>query len=121
MKKRLGKPGGWGLEASLTVEASYVMAMVILSLAVLIRTAYSQCARTTAVMKLHWRVEQLLGQEEDQDKALDHGQVSREDGKVEGYIRTAGWEKEISVGVHEPEEALRLITIFEPDHDGPDN
>lgn len=101
--------------ASMTVEASYVMATVIIALAVLIRTAYGQCARTTGVMKLHWRVEQMRYQEEDQERSLDHGQVARKSGKVEGYVQTAGWEKAITAGVYEPEEALRLITIFEPD------
>ena len=53
--------------------------------------------------------------EEDQERSLDHGQVTRKSGKVEGYVQTAGWEKAITAGVYEPEEALRLITIFEPD------
>ena len=33
--------------ASLTVEASYVMPMVIFALAVLVRTAYGECIETT--------------------------------------------------------------------------
>ena len=32
----------WKIQASYTVEASYIMSMVILSLAVLIRAAYGQ-------------------------------------------------------------------------------
>lgn len=115
MNKSVKKAENAVVAASLTVEASYVMAIVIVALAVLIRTAYSQCARTTDVMKLHWRVEQLRCQEEDQEKAIERGQVTRESGRVEGYIKCAGWEKEISAGAHEPEEALRLITIFGPD------
>lgn len=115
MTKSLERTGDAMVPASLTVEASYVMAMVILALAVLIRTAYGQWARTTEVMKLHWRVEQLRYQEEDQERSLGHGQVTRESGKVEGYVQTPGWEKAISAGVHEPEEALRIITVFEPD------
>lgn len=115
MNKSVKKAGNAMAAASLTVEASYVMAMVIVALAVLIRAAYSQCARTTDAMKLHWRVEQLRCQEDDQEKALERGQVTRESGKVEGYIKSAGWEKEISAGAYEPEEALRLITIFGPD------
>lgn len=101
--------------ASLTVEASYVMPMVIFALAVLVRTAYGECIETTEVMRLHWRVEQLRYQEEDQEKILDKGKVSKNSEKVEGYIHFPEWEKEITAGVHEPEETLRLITIFEPD------
>lgn len=108
------------MAASFTVEVSYVMAMVIFALAMLVRTAYSQCVETTEVMKLHWRVEQLRYREEDQEKALDNGQVSKSSEKVEGYIHLEGWEKEITAGVHQPEEALRLITIFEPDEEAED-
>ena len=102
-------------KASLTVEASYVMAMVVFALAVLVRTAYSRCVETAEVMKLHWRVEQLRYQEEDREKSLNFGQVVKSSGKVEGYIHDGDWEKESAAGVHEPEEALRLITMFEFD------
>ena len=77
-------------KASLTVEASYVMAMVVFALAVLVRTAYSRCVETAEVMKLHWRVEQLRYQEEDREKSLNFGQVVKSSGKVEGYFCTAG-------------------------------
>ena len=49
-------PGARRISASMTVEASYIMAMVLLSLAVLIRTAYFECGKTTKIMQLHWAV-----------------------------------------------------------------
>lgn len=103
------------LSASLTVEASYVMVMVILALAVLVRAAYVQCGRTTDVMRLHYAVEQLRYREDDQKKALLRGQAERKNAQVEGYIDARTWKKEITVKVYEPEEILRKIAVFERD------
>jgi len=97
----------------MTVEASYVMAIVIFTLAVLIRTAYFQYRKTGEVMGLHCVVEQLRCREEEQAKILPHGQAERSGSQVEGYIDGGTWKKEITAGVHEPEGFLRKIGIFE--------
>lgn len=111
MKSRCQKE--FQLTASITVEAAYVMVMVILALTIMIQAAYGQCKKTTEVMKLHYIVEQVRHQEEKKNCILPHGQVSCNSGQVKGYIHTEAWEKEIVVQVHEPEELLRKMTILE--------
>ena len=54
----------WKIQASYTVEASYIMSMVILSLAVLIRAAYGQYLDKTSLFLMNYAVERLYGQEE---------------------------------------------------------
>lgn len=89
------------------------MAIVILALAVLIRTAYFQCGKTTELMRLHCVVEQLRCREKEQVKVLQYGQAERTSAQVNGYIDMGIWRKEITVGLHEPEELLRKIGAFE--------
>lgn len=101
------------LPAGIAVEASYVMAMVILALAVLIKGAYGQCRRITRVMNLHCAVQMRRSQEEPQEKSWPWGYVSIESGRVKGYMRSGAWEKQITVPFHEPEETLRKLTIPE--------
>ena len=101
------------LPAGITVEASYVMAIVILSLAVLIRTAYAQWRKTAEVMDLHYHVEQARYQEGEVSRNLSRGMVEKRDDEVEGYIDTGRWKKEISVKIYEPEKLLRKIAVFE--------
>lgn len=103
------------VSASMTVEASYIMVMVLLSLAVLIRTAYVECGKTAKIMELHRAVERLRFGEEAQEKRLPHGQAKRDKDQVEGYIEGGSWKKEILSGVYEPEEMLRKIAAFEKD------
>lgn len=100
------------LPAGMTVEASYVMTMVILALAFLIRTAYGRYRRATEVMHLHHVEEQLRYREEEEERVLPDGQAVRSSGRVEGYVRQDDWEKEITMKVHEPEELLRKLTIW---------
>lgn len=115
---RAGKDiGNHRLSASMTVEASYIMAIVILALAVLIRTAYLQCGKTVQVMHLHCAVEQLRSREGEDNKMLIHGQVERNLKQVEGYTDGKTWRKEIVVDTYEPEEILRKIAVFEK-HNG---
>ncbi len=47
----------WKIQASYTVEASYIMSMVILSLAVLIRAAYGQYLDKTSLFLMNYAVE----------------------------------------------------------------
>lgn len=107
------KNTGHSLSAGITVEASYVMALVLMVLAVLIRTALGQCRYTTQVMRLHHVTEQLRYQETDEERTWSHGQVRRKNGHVDGYAKTDGWEKTITEKAHEPEEILRMLTIFQ--------
>ena len=100
------------LPASMTVEASYVMAMVLMALSVLIRTAYGEFCWTTEVMNLHGIVQKHRFREEDQESILNHGQVKKDSGEVEGYVGISGREKEIITKIYEPEEVLRMLTIF---------
>lgn len=111
VKKVMKTPG---LSASMTVEASYVMAVVLLSLSVLIRTAYIRCGKTAEVMELHRAVERLrFGEEAGQKKTLPHGQAERGTRQVEGYLNAGPWEKEIISEIYEPEEVLRKMAVFE--------
>ena len=47
----------WKIQASYTVEASYIMSMVILSLAVLIRAAYGQYLDKTSLFLMNYAVD----------------------------------------------------------------
>ena len=104
---------GQKLPASMTVETSYVMAIVILALSVMIQTAYRQCKKTTEVRKLHQLVEQVCYEETEQSHSLLNGEVSSNSKEVEGYIQIDSWNKQITVQVHEPEEFLRKMTVLE--------
>ena len=108
--------------ASYTVEASYVMAIVIFSLAILIKAAYTQCKEQTGVFKLHYVVEQLRGQEAQEELEFLvsqwKGYAVREEGKVEGTLEGSSWTKEIQVSVHNPEKLMRMSTIFQADGQG---
>lgn len=103
--------------ASYTVEASYIMAMVLLALAVLIRAAYTQCREETGIFRLHHVVEQLRGQETQIQKEFSggtwRGQAHRDETQVMGKVQGQTWEKEIQADVYEPEEMMRMLTIFE--------
>ncbi len=116
----MGNPEGRAcrrFSASYTVEASYVMAIVILSLAVLIRTAYGQCVEFTGFMRLHYMVEFVRSREAETEKKLSlsggGGSVQRKDDEVSGTAVGDGWEKEIEASVHEPEKLMRMLTVFD--------
>lgn len=104
--------------AGYTVEASYIMAMVLLSLSVLIRSGYTKYKEETGIMRLHHVVEQLRGQEKEEDKVLNLGEWNIEAGrfktKAEGTFKDRGRQKKIQAGVHEPENMMRLLTVFQP-------
>ncbi len=105
-------------QASYTVEASYVMAIVILSLAVLIRAAYGQCTEITGIMRLHHMIELVRSKEDSAEMEVSlsgmNGSVIRKGGEVSGAASGSAWEKEIRVAVHEPEKWMRMLTIFDP-------
>ena len=100
----------WKIQASYTVEASYIMSMVILSLAVLIRAAYGQYLDKTSLFLMNYAVERLYGQEENKSEALQYGSVSgnavRTKTQVTGTICGQDHMRSIQKRVHEPEEVL---------------
>ncbi len=112
-----GRCGGPAACASYTVEASCVMAMVLLSLAMLIRTAYGRCRQETGIMKLHHTVEMLRCREDETDWDFSSGawtgQAERDAGQVSGSAYGEDWKKEITVQLREPEQMMRMLTVFD--------
>ncbi len=110
MKKR-------GKRASYTVEASCVMAVTLMSLAMLIGTAYRRSREETGIMRLHHLVELVRGQEEEKEMDIAgtawKGSVRRESSGGAGSVRGDGWGKEIEIHAHEPENMMRMLTIFD--------
>ncbi len=110
------------VSASYTVEASYVMAIVIFALAVLIQTAYSRCRTETGILRLQHAVEMVRGQGDEKVTQFTvagmNGFAERTDKAAEGRITGNGWQKEISVNVHKPEAFMRMLTIFQSDGEG---
>ena len=107
----------WKIQASYTVEASYIMSIVILSLAVLIRAAYGQYRDKTSLFLMNDAVERLYGQENNKNETLQYGLASgnaeRTKSQVTGTIRCQGRVRSIQKRVHEPEEVLWMMTIFQ--------
>ena len=101
------------VSASMTVEASYVMALTILALAVMIRASGFQRQKTVDVMNLHCAVERLQYREDERQAELPFGRVEREGGRIKGYTNTDKWKKEIDVKFSEPEEILRKLAAFQ--------
>lgn len=104
--------------ASYTVEASYIMAMTLLLLSVLIRVGYTRYKEETGIMRLHHVVEQIRGQEKEKERTVDTGgrkiKVERTEIQVKGSLRYQNDEKGIEVKIHEPENMMRMMTIFQP-------
>ena len=98
-----------GLTASYTVEAAYVMTIVLLSISFLIRTAYGWCMETTGMMRLHHMVEYVRCQEDEEQR----GGALRKGGKVYGTMESGDRKREIEAGVYEPESRMRILTIFD--------
>lgn len=105
------------IQASYTVEASYIMSIVILSLAVLIRAAYGQYRDKTSLFLMNDAVERLYGQENNKNETLQYGLASgnaeRTKIQVTGIIRCQDRARSIQKRVHEPEEVLWMMTIFQ--------
>ncbi len=103
--------------ASYTVEASYIMAIVLLSLSCLIQTAFVRCREAVGTMRLHQVVEQLRGQEKEQQRewtiGQGAGQAERLKDKAVGRTELPGGEKEIWSSIHAPEDMMRMMTIFD--------
>lgn len=113
------------MAASYSVEASYIMAMTLLALSVLIRSAYAEYREETNIMRLHHIVEQLRGWDEYGEKKERTisggewiGQVSRYEKEVEGILKSQTKEREIETKIHAPEDMMRMMTIFQAEGEG---
>ncbi len=104
--------------ASYTVEASYIMAITLFLLSALIRVGYTRYKEETGIMRLHHVVEQIRGQEQEAERTLDTGgrkiKVERTETQVKGSLRFQYEQKVIEVKLHEPENMMRMMTIFQP-------
>lgn len=93
------------------------MAMVLLSLAMLIQTAYSRCRQETGIMKLHHTVEMLRCREDetswDFSSGAWTGQAEKDAGQVCGSAYGEDWKKEITLKIREPEQMMRMLTVFD--------
>ncbi len=105
-------------QASYTVEATYIMAITFLALSVLIRTAYMQYEKETGIMRLHHIVEQLRGQEKEENRSLSLGrwrlQAARYEEEAEGSLEGDHGGREISTKIHDPENMMRKMIILQP-------
>lgn len=104
-------------DASCTVEASYVMAMVIFLLAMLIKVSYGKCEEVTGSLRMHHAVYQLRGQEGGDRIEFTAGQwegsVGREQNRLVGGAGNGKVERKIEMPIHNPEEIMRKMTIVE--------
>lgn len=98
------------------------MTTVLLIMSALIRFAYTQCQKTTAILRLHTAVEALRHREEDTFLQMDSGscrfRVEKEDKKVVGHVSGADWNMTIESRIFEPEEFLRLLTMLPEQQEG---
>lgn len=107
------------MEGSYAVEASVVMAVILLALAVLIQTAFRQCRQVTGMMRMHQMVELLRHGEEDSADTLTVGgsayriEAGRSGSRAEGTLTGDGWSRGIRQGVFEPEAFMRMLTLIE--------
>lgn len=121
MKKRQ-EGSGWRCrryEASYTVEASFIMAIVLFTMVSLIQFAYRQCRQTNGNMRLEEMVEVLRHRETIPGDSLSVDtvpyQIEAERGllTVSGHVSGDGWSLNIESGIYEPEEFMRLLTLIQ--------
>lgn len=111
--------GSGSLDGSYTVEMSVVMAVILLTSAVLIQTAYRQCRQATGMMRMHHMVEVLRHGEEDSPDTLTVGgsayriEAERSGSEVDGILEGDGWSRAIRQSVYEPEAFMRMLTLIE--------
>ena len=115
MKKRSGKK----YETSYTVEASFIMAVVLFAMVSLIQFTYRQCRQTTGNMRLQELVEVLRHRESAPGDSLSAGgltyQIEAKRGllNVSGSVKGENWSLYIESGIYEPEEFMRLLTLIQ--------
>lgn len=104
---------------SYTVEASFVMAVVLCSMISLIQFAYRQCRQANGSMRLQEMVEVLRHRESLPGEALSADsvpyriEVKRGFAKVNGRVEGDHWSLDIESGIYEPEEFMRLLTLIQ--------
>lgn len=118
-----------GLRASYSVEAAWIMSIVLFSLAAAIQSAYRLHDQAVGSMVLHEMVEAARHEKElEAGRAADLGtealdglftmkgcrvSLSEAGGKMKGTTESGAWEKTIEAGVFRPETFLRQITLLE--------
>ena len=115
------------LKASLTVEAAWIMAMVLLSVSVMLQQAARIHDETKAAMGLHEALEKgrsakeleasASGAQEHLGRLMffpDCDLAIKEKGqRIYGVSRDGKWKREIEAGRFRPETFLRKITLIE--------
>lgn len=112
------------LKASYTIEAAYVMAILIFSLSAMILSAYRIHDETAGAMAVQESVEKLRhieDREKDRDIGIRRVYLKNEynietkvTGKnITGKGKGASWKLEIQTKRYEPKEFLRLFSIAE--------
>ncbi|WP_027642017.1 hypothetical protein [Enterocloster clostridioformis] len=120
---------GKTLKGSLTVEAAWIMAMVLLSILVMLQQAGRIHDEAKAAMGLHEAVEKgrhgsvkeleasVSGAQEHMGRLLffpDCNLIIKEKGqRIYGEGRGGKWKREIEAGRFRPETFLRKITLIE--------
>ena len=93
------------------------MAIVLFSLAALIGTAFDRSRETAGTMRLQHALEMMRGQADEERKEFSasawSGSAEKDGDQVTGSVCGNGWQKEISVHIHEPENMMRMLTIFD--------
>lgn len=106
-------------EGSYTVEATFVMGVILLAMAALIQTAYAQCRQVTGNMRLQEMVEVLRHRESEMEDSLlvdavpYRIQATKGALKVKGRVEGEGWSLDIESNLYEPEEFMRLLTLIQ--------
>lgn len=90
------------IRASYTVEAAGVMAAVLVTIMILLSTAFHVHEQVTGALKLHTQVEK----ERHETDAVKDGEVTRQ-------AQGKGWSLEITAHVFRPEESLRMWSLAE--------
>lgn len=106
-------------EGSYSVEAAFVMGVVLFAMVALIQTAYAQCRQTTGRMRLQEMVEVLRHRESEAgdslmlEAAAYQLQAKKGQFKVKGRAEGDNWSLEIESDRYEPEEFMRLLTLIQ--------
>lgn len=112
------------LKASYTIEAAYVMAVVLLSLAAMILAAYQIHDETAGAMAVQQAVEKLTHlEEEDRERDIPVRNVYLKDAydiwieadaiNITGKGTGRSWKLEITTKKYDPERFLRLVSMAE--------
>lgn len=115
----------WGVmvkkyyEGSYTVEATFVMGVILFAMVTIIRTAYVQCRQVTGNMRLQEMVEVLRHRESKVGDSLFIDAVPYKIGakkellSVKGRVEGENWSLILESGLNEPEEFMRLLTLIQ--------